>query len=135
MSLIEWTDALSVGVLEIDQQHKKLIDMINELYDAMRAARGKEVLGEILHRLKQYTQVHFSFEERAMERFGYAELADHKRQHEAFVAKVVEFSQAFNVGKATVTGELLNFLRDWLQSHIKGTDKKYGTIFIQNGMK
>jgi hemerythrin len=134
MPLIEWTNALSVSVSEIDDQHQKLIAIINELYDSMRAGKGKEILSEILHRLKQYTQTHFGFEEQKMERFGYVDIAAHKREHAAFVAKVVEFSKAFNEGKVALTGELLNFLRDWLQTHIKGTDKKYSATFNQNGM-
>ncbi len=131
MALFEWSDALSVGVADMDVQHKKLFSIINELYDAMREARGKEVLGDVLKRLLQYTQTHFTDEEKRMQLANYAGLDEQKRQHAAFIAKINETASAHAEGKAAVTGDLLNFLRDWLKNHIQVIDKKYGPVLGQ----
>jgi len=133
--LFPWSSDLSVGVAEIDNQHKKLVDMINELNDAMHRGEGKEVLGRILNGLVAYTGSHFKTEESYFVRFGYPEAAQHKQTHADFVAKVSDFSKSFASGKLNVSVEVMAFLRDWLKGHIKGTDKKYAPLFQQNGLK
>jgi hemerythrin len=134
MALIQWNDSFSVKVAEIDTQHQKLIAMINELNGAMREGRGKDVLGKILNGLVSYTVTHFAVEEKYFDRFGYAEAAEHKQAHANFVAKVGEFKQSFEQGACTVSVEVMTFLSDWLQKHIKGVDKQYGPFFNANGL-
>lgn len=134
MSLITWSDRLSVNVSEIDRQHQKLIAMINDLDDAMRQGKGKTVLGKIVSGLISYTVTHFKTEENYFDRFGYAETEAHKKEHAAFVRKVSDFKSGFEQGKITLTIEIMNFLSDWLKNHIKGTDKKYSAFFNANGL-
>jgi hemerythrin len=124
-----------VGVAEIDGQHKKLIDMINELNDAMRRGEGKDVVGKILNGLVSYAASHFRTEESYFVRFGYPEAAQHKQSHADFVAKVGDFKRDFVSGKLNVSVEVMSFLSNWLKGHIKGTDKKYTAFFHQNGLK
>jgi hemerythrin len=134
MALINWSDSLSVNVKEIDLQHRKLIDMINELNEAMRVGKGKESLGKILNGLISYTATHFKQEERYFDKYGYPDTVNHKKEHVAFVKKVTDFKDGFENNNLAVTMEVMNFLSDWLKNHIKGTDKKYSKFFNEKGL-
>jgi hemerythrin len=134
MSLINWSDSLSVNVKEIDLQHRKLIDMINELNEAMKIGKGRESLGKILNGLISYTATHFKQEERYFDKYGYPDTLNHKKEHFAFVKKVTDFKDGFEKNNLAVTMEVMNFLSDWLKNHIKGTDKKYSKFFNEKGL-
>lgn len=135
MPLINWNDTFSVNIAEIDQQHKELVSMINELNDAMKERRGKEVLGKILNELFAYTATHFKTEEDLFAKYGYPSSESHKKEHVAFVKKVSEFKEGFEKGRLSVTSEVMNFLSDWLRHHIMGTDKKYSQFLNEKGVK
>ena len=135
MAQITWNDNLSVGVKEIDQQHKKLIDLINALNDAMKVGKGKEALGKIVNSLIDYTATHFKTEEKYFDKFGYPEKLNHKIEHEAFVKKAVDFKTGFDKNELPLTVEVLNFMSTWVVTHIKGTDKKYSAFFNGKGLK
>jgi hemerythrin len=134
MPLMEWTTDLSVKVSEIDDQHRKLIGLINKLHDAMRAGQGKEVLEGTLQELAAYTVYHFQNEEKYMQQFNYPGYLKHKGEHAAFVKKVMDFQKDFAAGRLGVTLDLMNFLRDWVNKHIKETDKQYSALFNQRGL-
>ncbi|MCW5210725.1 hemerythrin family protein [Desulfobulbus sp. N3] len=135
MSLIKWNDSFSVNVVKIDQEHKKLFEIVNELTDAMKAGHGKDVLGNILDRLISYTASHFQLEENYFQQVKYPDAAAHKKEHVAFVQKVTDFKKEFDDGRATVSVNILQFLRKWLQTHIKGTDQKYSSFLNEKGIK
>jgi hemerythrin len=135
MPLMTWTPKLSVGVAVLDDDHKKLVGMINELYDAMQAGHGKESLGPILGRLVDYTKVHFAREEKLFSQTGYAEAVPHKQQHDALTRQVLDVQRKYAAGAAaTVSLEVMHFLRDWLINHIQGTDQKYRTHLNAKGI-
>jgi hemerythrin len=135
MALIQWNASLSVGVDEIDKQHQKLVQMINELHDAMRQAKGASVLGPLVTSLIDYAGTHFKTEEKYFVRFAYPDAEVHKKAHADFTAKVLDFKKRFEANTVGLSMDVMNFLSDWLQSHIKGTDKKYGPFFNANGLK
>ncbi|WP_446012052.1 bacteriohemerythrin [Candidatus Electrothrix sp.] len=135
MSLIKWNDSFSVNVSRIDREHKKLVEMVNELTDAMKEGHGKDVLGEILDGLIAYTASHFQTEENYFQQVKYPGAAEHKKEHVAFVQKVTEFKKEFDAGRATVSVNVLQFLSKWLQTHIKGADKEYSSFLNENGIK
>ena len=135
MALIEWNNNLSVGVDGIDTQHKKLVQMINELNDAMKQGKGKDIIGKIINELINYTQGHFALEEKYFIQTNYPASDAHKIEHKDFVKKVADFRDGFNSGKLGVSIEVMNFLSSWLKNHIQGTDKKYSSHFISNGIK
>ncbi len=135
MAFIEWDDNLSVYIVEIDRQHKKLIAMINELHDAMRHRQSKLVLSQIIEGLIGYAGTHFRTEERYFERYGYPEEIPHKQEHAAFTLKVAEFKHNYDAGKFGLSMDLLDFLSDWLQNHIKVVDRKYALFFNEKGLK
>lgn len=135
MPIITWTDTFSVKVAEIDTQHKKLVEMINKLYEAMKVGKSKDVMGEILNNLISYTATHFKTEEKYFDLYSYPEKENHKTEHKEFVETVTKFKNDFDSGNATISIELMNFLRDWLTKHINGTDKKYTKCFNDHGLK
>jgi len=135
MALINWNDSLSVNIAEIDQQHQKLVLVINELNDAMKQGKGKDILGEIINGLINYTATHFKTEEDYFFQFGYPDMENHKKEHTAFVQKVTNFKEGFEKGKLSLSIEVMNFLSDWLQNHIKGTDKRYTRFFNEKGLR
>jgi hemerythrin len=135
MAYIVWNEKYSVGVKEIDLQHKKLTDLINGLHDAMKEGKGKDVLARVLQDLINYAASHFATEEKYMTQFKYPAYPAHKGEHEKFVKKVLDLQKDFNSGTAVMTLEVMNFLKDWLFNHIQGTDKKYGPFFNEHGLK
>ena len=134
MGLFAWKEEYSVNVKEIDHQHRQLVDMVNELYDAMSQKKGKEVLGTILAKLINYTGTHFSFEEKLLEQNGYPDFEEHKAKHEKMVAKVVALQNDHNSVKIALSLEVSKFLQDWLNKHILGTDKKYSGFLNSKGV-
>ncbi len=91
MPFMEWSEKLVTGVKECDEQHKKLVSLVNELYDAMKQGKGKEVIDKALDELVKYASYHFTTEETLMSKYGFPELSAHKREHENFKAKIKEF--------------------------------------------
>ena len=134
MVLISWDESLSVNVQEIDNQHQKIVKMINKLHDAMRQGKGKDVLGKIINNLVKYTQIHFQTEEKYFAKFDYPNAETHKKEHQNFVKKVIEFREDFESGRLGLTIQVMNFLRDWLTNHIQGSDKKYSKFFNERSL-
>ena len=134
MALITWNDSLSVKVKQFDEQHKKLVDMLNQLFDAMKAGKGSQVLGDILKQLITYTQTHFAAEERLLKQYAYPDFEAHKKEHNVLVMQVLDIQKQLGDGKAVLTQNVMNFLRDWLSRHIQGDDRKYGEFLNGKGV-
>lgn len=134
MALMSWSDKLSVNIREIDEQHKRLVGMVNELHDAMSSGKGKEAMGAILTGLVQYVASHFATEERHMKAHSYPGYLAHKAEHDKLTKKALELQQQFQEGKPVLTVALMGFLKDWLSSHILGTDMKYGPYLNGKGV-
>lgn len=131
-----WSDEkMSVGVKVFDEQHKKLIAMINDLDDAMSKGKGNTVLSGLFSKLVAYTADHFKAEEKLLTQHSYPMLADHLVEHEKLTKQALEYKANFESGKLTVSVQLINFLKDWLQKHILNTDKKYGPFLNEHGVK
>ena len=126
---------LETGIQEIDQQHRKLVAMVNRLHRAIKSGEGQAALGEILNELVAYTDYHFKTEEYYFDKFGYPEGELHKEIHRKLTAKVLEFKEKFEKGEATLSYDLLNFLKDWLVNHIGKTDKKYAPFLREKGLR
>jgi len=135
MPLIQWNDSLSVNIDEIDKQHQKLIGMINDLNDAMREGKGKDIVGKIVTGLISYAETHFTTEEAYFDQFEYPGAYSHKKEHLDFVMKVFDFKTGFEKGTVGLSIEVLNFLSDWLRDHIKGVDRKYVPFFNAKGLR
>ena len=136
MPLIEWTAELSVGIESIDEQHKKLVNIINALNDAMLIGSSNELLGKIFTGLAAYTQKHFAYEENMFAEYGYTDSQEHKRQHSELIAQVVELKERFIENpQGTISADLMLFLKRWLTNHIMRTDKEYAEFLLSKGVK
>ncbi|PLX49904.1 MAG: hemerythrin [Desulfobulbaceae bacterium] len=134
MSFFTWKDEYSVGIREIDDQHKKLVAMINELHQALANGKGRDVLGNILQQLIDYTGYHFSSEERLMEKYDYPDYVDHKQIHARLTDKVLELQKEFESSDVKRSIEVARFLQDWLNKHILQTDKAFGPFLTKKGV-
>jgi hemerythrin len=123
MSFMVWTDELNTGIDIIDNQHRRIVDMINALHDT---AKGKErdAIGNVIEELVDYTLSHFAFEESLMEEAGYQYVKPHKKVHELFIKRVSEYKMRFTAGE-DIADELNNLLSRWLFNHIKHDDGAY----------
>ncbi|MFO7828375.1 MAG: bacteriohemerythrin [Bacteroidales bacterium] len=125
MKLIEWNDTYELGIKEIDNQHKGLVILINELFELMSQGKAKNHLEDIFSHLTDYTKKHFFAEEKLMVKYAYQGFDEHKAEHQKFIEKLSAFKNDFSQGKTTLSLEILNFLRDWLLNHIQITDQQY----------
>jgi len=127
MSLIEWSEELSVGDETIDNQHMVLVRAINLLADGVDKSADEETMEKIFEILTEYTATHFVYEEDRFKRGGYPASDEHIKEHEELLYKVVELKMKWEQGEAEISPAVLDFLQDWLKQHIIGSDKKYAS--------
>ncbi len=136
MPLMTWNEKFSVGVQMLDDDHKKLVGMVNQLYDGIQAGSGKDVLAKILDGLIDYTKVHFGHEEQFFSKTNYADTAVHKKEHADLTQQVLDVQRKYKAGiSGTLSLEVMNFLKNWLINHIQGSDKKYGPYLNSKGIR
>ncbi len=135
MPLFEWNPSFEVQVADFNDQHRKLMALVNRLADAMKSGQGRAVISGVLKELMDYTVYHFSAEEEAFARTQYPDRASHILEHEALTNKVNELKQKFDLGQTMISVETLDFLVNWLTHHIRETDKKYGAHLNANGIR
>jgi methyl-accepting chemotaxis protein len=133
-TLMKWGPQYSINVRMFDDQHKRLIDMVNQLNDAMNSGKGFDVLKTILGGLVEYTVTHFDDEERILTKNNYPDLAAHKKEHEALKKTAGELMQKFNGNSNALSSEVMVFLKNWLVTHIQGSDKKYAQFLNSKGI-
>jgi hemerythrin len=133
MALITWQDSYSVKVRKFDDEHKKLIALINQLHDAMLVGKGGQVIGTILQSLIEYTSSHFASEEAMLKLHGYPDFERQKKEHNLLVLQVLDIQKSIKSGKVPLSQEMMKFLKEWLQNHIQGEDKKYGPFLNAKG--
>ncbi|MFQ3675972.1 MAG: bacteriohemerythrin [Endomicrobiia bacterium] len=134
MSYIDWNENLSVGLTSFDEQHKKLVSIVNRLYDAMKEGKGRDVLGEVFSELIEYTKFHFKSEEEVMLKYDFPGYKEHLDEHNKLTKDVMELKEKYDKGNIFITTEILAFLKDWLAHHILETDKKYGPFLKEKGV-
>jgi hemerythrin-like metal-binding protein len=133
-NLITWSSSYSVQVSQMDGEHQRLVGIINKLYGAMRAGRGKEAIGSILGELIDYTKNHFAHEERLMQETGFPGLEEQRRAHGNLLSRVSEIEKKFKAGEV-LSQEVMSFLKDWLSNHIQKEDKQYGPHLNSKGIR
>lgn len=126
MGTFTWRNDFSVGVEEMDNQHKKFFDYLNQLEEAAGGSKGGEVVGRVLEQLHDYIAYHFSEEENLLGAKGYPDLNHQIKQHEFFISQVADLQKEYSKGGPYVPLSTLEFLRDWYSRHILESDKKYG---------
>ncbi len=131
MSTFVWKTDFSVGIKEMDDQHKSFFDILNRLGEAAGGNKGMEVVGPVLRELDEYSRHHFAEEENWLRIIGDPGLQYQKKQHEFFISQVWDLQDRYSKGDANITISTLEFLRAWLLSHILENDKKYGTFMLE----
>jgi hemerythrin-like metal-binding protein len=131
---VDWKDEYSVGVAKFDESHKKLCGLINELHAGIVAGKGRDAQKNVIKGLVEYSMSHFGDEERLMKEYGYPDRASHKREHNEFQDKLLEFVEAYLQGSAPLSVDLLGYLVEWLERHMAVTDKKYQPFFNSKGL-
>lgn len=132
---VEWKDEYSVGIKSIDDQHKKLLALINALQTAVNHSTGEQFEREALDELVDYTHTHFAYEEGLMEDNGYPDFDAHKAQHKNMVDEVERVLAEYQRDKDTAMTNAIEYLKNWLINHINGTDKQYSEYLISKGVK
>lgn len=125
MAIFTWSDKFLTGITEIDDQHKKLVSLVNDLHDAMKNQKAKEILDKTLQDLADYTVYHFATEERAFDKYGYSEKVQHKKNHAEFVQKVTDLIERRKKSEMALSIDVLTFVSDWVKTHILVEDMKY----------
>lgn len=127
--IIRWDPSYSVGLSEIDEQHKKLFDIINELTLALKRGEGHAVVESVFARLADYTDYHFRSEESIMDSYDYPELPEHKVMHEEFKRDLVDLILRWRQSKSMVNVATYNALRDWILNHVTSHDQNSDQAF------
>ena len=144
MPLVQWSDDLSLHIPSIDQQHRKLFDLVNHLHDEIQKkekgekseAELKTVIESVLDDLSQYVIKHFAYEEGLLDENKYLESKVHKEEHEVLMHRLVDLQVDIDDDQGNKRAEdLLEFLKDWLTCHIQLTDKKYASFLISKGVR
>lgn len=124
MAAIEWQNIFNTDIPEIDNQHKKLVSMINRLDQAISGRMINDEIGKVLVSLAEYTQYHFSEEERIMKQINYSHLVQHVAMHDKLKCHIASFLIKLKREENINVYELMSFLKDWLVNHIIKEDKK-----------
>ena len=119
----------------LDEQHKRIVDMINTLISDREATVRSETISEMLDGLTKYAMNHFREEEQLLEEHEYPDLASQKEEHTAYRIKVVAFCQSTISYEDSVPAELLKFMHGWWVNHILESDMKYRTFLTERGVK
>jgi len=132
---VEWKDEYSVGIESIDMQHRKLLNLINNLQTAVDYSTGEVFEREALDELVDYTRTHFKYEEGLMEEHAYPAFEAHCREHEKMIARVEQVLAEYREDQDRAMQDAIDFLKDWLINHINGTDKQYSSFLTEKGVK
>lgn len=125
MPRIVWDETFSVKVPEIDQQHRRWIEITNNLHEILIEGKGlRGTTQKTLNDMIEYVRFHFSFEEEYMQKIGYSRFAAHKILHDEFMEKIVKLRKDEMAGLMVLNTEVMKVLKDWLQNHILTEDKK-----------
>jgi hemerythrin len=135
METINWRNEFSVGVAEMDEQHKKLLGMINRLIEEQHSLTDPKTIAELLTAMTDYAQIHFRAEEYLMAEYGYDQKANQEKMHQAFIDKTISFYSATDIGPNILSTALLDYLGSWLVSHILREDMKYKEFFRSKGLR
>jgi hemerythrin-like metal-binding protein len=135
MSFFVWQSKYATGIESIDSDHMKLVEIIEQIYTALTKGEAKGVIAKIVGDLNEYTDYHFSREEKIMKSIGYGGYDEHIKAHKVFTTKVKEYLKMLQIGQTNISVDVITFLRDWLILHIQNTDRAYLPDFNSSGIK
>ncbi len=133
--LIKWNKEMELGIPSIDEQHKKLVDLMNEFYEELEEGKKEEAIERFLDELGNYLVYHLDYEEKFLEKIGYSDFKNHKKTHEMFKKFYKEEIERVKKGDEKAVRELIAFTLSWLYTHIMKTDKKYAKFYFEKYSK
>lgn len=132
---IDWKEEYSVGVEEIDDQHKYFISLLNDLNNAIVAGKSREELKELFRLVPDYAERHFATEEKYFDEFKYEGAAEHKQKHQELRDEIKRIAGTEGGREIDFYGNIVYFLKDWLEEHLAQMDQKYEKCFADHGLK
>lgn len=132
---LEWDDKYSVGVVEINNQHKHMFATINSLLEIINTNTPGEKLNEIIDDLIKYKKLHFETEEKYFKEFNYEGTQEHEAKHNEFTQNFIALRAEYPENTIEFAFKLVNFLEDWLINHLINMDQKYVKCFQEHGLK
>lgn len=136
MPLLTWNDDYSVGVKQIDDDHKKLLEMINKAYASAEAGVDEDItLADLVADMIKYAQDHFATEARLMKEYNYPNATQHQLEHGDFTARAIVSGGTLSQEWSLDPIKIFRFLADWLTNHIMKTDKELGKFLNEHGVK
>jgi hemerythrin len=123
--IFHWSDIYTLGIVDLDEQHQKIVEFINALHEAINDGRNKDALSNALQDLLDEAQTHFGIEENLLKTHAYPEYEDHKKIHGQLLDRVLETQKGFIEGNVTLSVELTTFVKMWLSDHILRMDRKF----------
>ncbi|HPQ80470.1 MAG TPA: bacteriohemerythrin [bacterium] len=134
MAFATWTEDLSVGVVEIDDQHRRLLMVINDLHEAVMSGKGRAVSEALFEELANYITDNFGTEEKLMEANGYPQYESHRRAHGGFTERVRGLRAKCFDDPACASADALGYLKDWIINHDVLIDKDLGVFLNARGI-
>jgi len=128
---VEWTDKLACGIKVIDDQHKGLVNLVNEMFDHVSGnyVQEHDYFNRVIQEAVKYVKTHFATEEKILIATKFAGYAEHKKEHENFIRTIVENIKEYESGNRYTLSTFTRFLKDWVLSHIAFMDKQYFEYF------
>ncbi|MGA3048031.1 MAG: bacteriohemerythrin [Terracidiphilus sp.] len=133
--LMSWVDEMSVGVKVLDDDHKRLIELLNRLHEGIVTGQARRVLEDVIEQMLDYTKYHFSREESLFNKAGFPGAAEHKHEHDLLIRRAMNLQARFENGQSTeLSLEAMDFLKRWLTGHIQGSDRDYMPFLAAKGI-
>ena len=134
MPVLQWSLQYELGIKEIDEQHHRLVNIINELLDSFNQEAELKVTKKVLDELEEYANLHFATEEKYFDKFQFEGAEEHKAEHQKFKEELVALKNDLQGGKTTVPDDTLHLLINWFADHEQNFDKKYVSCFHEHGL-
>ena len=130
-----WREEYSVGVEEIDNQHKKLFDLINDMILVSRSSSREEDILPVMNGLIAYKKDHFATEEKYFHAFNYPGTKEHEEAHQKFNVDLEELEKRYENDVLGLSFALIEFLENWLIEHLMSMDQEYKACFREHGLR
>jgi len=134
MPCVEWGKQFTVGISQIDEEHKMLIGLINEAFDSAELMDPEANTREVLAHMRNYAIGHFKTEENLMRLYNCEDDGQHVAEHREFLRRVEAAEQRLAAGRILDPFSIFDFLKTWLHEHVLGTDRRLGRCLLDRGL-
>lgn len=135
MDIVKWRESYATGISSMDTQHKKVIELINLLYNMIVEKEPSESINKVLSEMNQYAELHLREEEELLKNNEFPEFSQHRQSHSGYRKKTLIFIDEAKNGNQAMMKEMYSYLRKWWLDHILTEDMKYGEFLRSKGIK